>query len=149
MGHSSLFFRLFFGTRSSSRNPNNLGLVASFIFPGYRLPFAELLPSKNASPTPCTSLGGLSASASRLSISVSNKLPPPSCLILRNASDKVMKRARMSPGMGVALLFCVVEVLTSSRLEKKVERSGRRVCCWVEASFLGILCSTGKGGRES
>ncbi len=58
-----------------------------------------------------------------------------------------MKTARMSAGMGVALLFWVFEVLTSSRLEKKVERSGRRACWWV-ASFLGMLCSTVGEGQQ-
>lgn len=57
-----------------------------------------------------------------------------------------MKTARMSAGIGVALLFCVFEVLTSSRFEKKVERSGRRGC-WGAAGSFGMLCSTAERGQ--
>lgn len=124
IGHESACLRDFFGTRSSSRYHQLTCSVALCEEPNR----AIHIPSRKPSLTPFTSLGGLSASASKLSINVSSKLPPPSCLILRKASDRVMKTARISAGIGVALLFCVVEVLTSSRFEKKVERSGRRVC---------------------
>lgn len=121
MGQESVCLRDFFGTRSSSGCSQLTGSVV--LCKGSNQ--AIHIPSRKASLTPCTSLGGLSASASRLWIKESSKAPPPSCLIVRKASDRVVKTARTSAGIGVALLFWVVEVLTSSRLEKKVERSGR------------------------
>lgn len=166
MGQESAFFRDFVGTRSSSGSVrivsyfelHRLKVGDDFLIGGpLRLPMRAVRlcasrssgvslvdlysPSRKASLTPCTSLGGASASASKLSMRVSRIFPPPSCLMLLKASESVMKIARISADIGVALGFWVSEVLTSSRLEKKVERSGRRVC-WGACSFFGMLCST-------
>ena len=44
--------------------------------------------------------------------------------------------------MGTACSFSVLEVSTSSSVEKKVERSGRRGRCEVDVGGLVMLCST-------
>ncbi len=70
--------------------------------------------------------------------------PPsePCCRIVAKASARLRKVAETSPGMGNACSFWVSEVSTWERIEKKVERSGRRGGGWFEGC-LGTLCSTG------
>ena len=50
--------------------------------------------------------------------------------------------AETSPGIGSACSFWVSEVSTWERMEKKVERSGRRGGVCVVEGALGTLCST-------
>ncbi len=71
--------------------------------------------------------------------------PPPSLAsrrITSNASASMRNGAAASPGVGTAWLFCVLDVSTDDRAEKKPVRDGRR---W-RARFLSvegaIECST-------
>ena len=70
--------------------------------------------------------------------------PLRSGLMLSNASASVLYAAETSPGIGTTLAFDTSLVSTCSRVEKNVERSGRRG--GLEGSVvegLGTLCSTG------
>lgn len=104
-------------------------------------------PSKNPWLTPFTSLGGDSASAISDSIIPSSGPPPDwSCRIVANACARVRKVAATSLGRGMACALLVSVVSTCSRVEKKVERSGRRGGCGGSLG-LGVetLCSTFNG----
>ena len=68
---------------------------------------------------------------------------PPGWRIVAKASARLRKVAETSPGMGNACSFSVSEVSTWERIEKKVERSGRRGGGWLVDWAVGTLCSTG------
>lgn len=102
-------------------------------------------PSKNPCDTPFTSLGGASASLIKLSI-IPSSTPSPLlyCRMRENASASVLKVADTSDGIGMACSLEVLVVSTCSRVEKKVERSGRRGVDSLVEGF-GTLCSTWGG----
>jgi hypothetical protein len=65
--------------------------------------------------------------------------------IISKAFASSLKAAAMFSGCGTAcVLLCAWEsdVSTSSNVEKKVDRSGRRGACSDVCSFVGMLCST-------
>ena len=64
--------------------------------------------------------------------------------MVAKASARLRKVAETSVGMGRACSLLVSEVSTWERIEKKVERSGRRGG-WGFEGGLGTLCSTRLG----
>ena len=129
IGQVSLGFKLFLSTRSSS--------------------------SKKLSGTPLSSNGGSSAFCRSISIMLTSKsFSPPSPAassaarprIISNALASSRKAADMFSGWGKALAFVCAsgsDVSTSSSVEKKVDRSGRREGGCGLSSFSEMLCSTG------
>ncbi len=103
-------------------------------------------PSRNSCPTPCTSLGGISASPINCCLICSKRSLPLSSSRLRmpNASASMRNGAATLTGVGTALLLETLDVSICSRAEKKVERSGRRGGWFWEVSdcWLEMLCST-------
>ena len=136
IGQTSAGFKDFLGIRSSSGPENQHTELPETLVVASDSPWLDL-PSKKVSGTPCTSLGGLSASAIKDSTKDCSRSfsPPPSCRILSNASASVRNAADISPGMGTAWVLlcarCSPDVSTSSSVEKNVERSGRRGGCLV------------------
>lgn len=125
IGHVSVGFRVFFGTRSSW--------------------------SKKLSGTPLSSTGGSSAFSRNTSIMLASKSLPslPSFAgrprIISKAFASRRNAAAMFSGCGNALAFvcvCGSEVSTSSSWEKKVDRSGRRGGRCDCSSLVCMLCST-------
>lgn len=129
MGHVSVGLSDLFGTLSSS--------------------------SRKLSGQPLSSAGGSSAFCRKTSIMFASKSlspPPPLSLssvgrprIISKALASRRYAAAMFSGCGKACAFvcaCGSEVSTSSSVEKKVERSGRRGAGCAASSFAEMLCST-------
>jgi len=142
MGQLSAGWRDFLGTRSSSAH--GLGLLSLILTD---MPWGlTSSPSRNSCPTPCTSLGGISASPINCCLICSKRSLPLSSsrLSMPNASASMRNGAATLTGVGTALLLETLEVSICSRAEKMVERSGRRGgWFWeVSACWLEMLCST-------
>lgn len=130
MGHVSVGLSDLFGTLSSS--------------------------SKKLSGQPLSSAGGSSALCRKTSIMFASRSlsPPPLPLSLSSAGrPRIISKAfasrryaaAMFSGCGKACALvcaCGSEVSTSSSVEKKVERSGRRGAGCAASSFAEMLCST-------
>lgn len=129
IGQVSVGFSDFFGTRSNS--------------------------SKKLSGTPFNSVGGSSACCRSCSIILARRSSPPGVpsprssagrpRIISKALASSLNAAATFSGWGNALALwcaCGSDVSTSSSVEKKVLRSGRRAGCSGLSSLVGMLCST-------